>query len=70
MLINDVVQKFPESIGVFMKYGLHCVGCQVSKIESIQQGAAGHGIVGEDLEKMVKDLNNLFKEKKAKATKK
>ncbi|MBU0580442.1 MAG: DUF1858 domain-containing protein [Candidatus Margulisbacteria bacterium] len=66
MLINEVVQNFPEAIGVFLKYGLHCIGCQISKVESIQQGAAGHGIVGEDLNKMIKDINDLLKEKSSK----
>ena len=66
MLINDVVQELPEAAGVFMKFGLHCVGCHISKVESIQQGAAGHGIVKDDLDVLVRELNDLIKTKEPK----
>jgi len=54
MPIGDVVRQHPETIEVFSKHGLHCIGCAVASFESIEEGAMVHGI---DIEALVKDLN-------------
>lgn len=54
MPIGDVVRKHPETVPVFMKHGLHCIGCAVAAFESIAEGAAAHGI---DVDALVADLN-------------
>jgi hybrid cluster-associated redox disulfide protein len=59
--IEEVVTKYPESVMVFMKHGLHCVGCHVSAFESIEEGAMAHGI---DVDALVADLNKLAISKK------
>ncbi len=46
---------------VFMKHGLHCVGCHVSVFESIEEGAIAHGI---DVDALVEDLNKVVSSKK------
>jgi len=57
MLIGDVVSKHPETADVFMKFGLHCIGCHISPHETIEQGAAGHGLPEDKIEEMIKDMN-------------
>lgn len=59
--IEEVVKKYPETMMVFMKHGLHCVGCHVSAFESIEQGAIAHGI---DTDALVTDLNKVVSSKK------
>lgn len=59
--IEEVVTKHPETMMVFMKHGLHCVGCHVSAFESIEQGAMAHGI---DVNALVTDLNKVVSSKK------
>ena len=59
MTLGDVVAKYPETARVMMSYGLHCIGCHVAAWETIEQGAMGHGMSQEDLEKMMKDLNEV-----------
>ncbi|MDD5615214.1 MAG: DUF1858 domain-containing protein [Candidatus Methanoperedens sp.] len=59
--IEEVVTKYPESVMVFMKHGLHCVGCHVSAFESIEEGAMAHGI---DVDALVSDLNKIALSKK------
>jgi len=59
--IEEVVTKYPESVMVFMKHGLHCVGCHVSAFESVEEGAMAHGI---DVDALVADLNKLALSKK------
>jgi hybrid cluster-associated redox disulfide protein len=58
MLIGDLVKKYPDSIGVMLEHGMHCVGCHVATWETIEQGASGHGI---NAEKLVEDLNKKLK---------
>ena len=59
--IEEVVTKHPETMMVFMKHRLHCVGCHVSAFESIEQGAMAHGI---DADALVTDLNKVVSSKK------
>lgn len=54
MPIGDVVRAHPETIEVFMKHGLHCIGCAVAAFESIAEGATVHGI---DIDALIADLN-------------
>lgn len=63
MNIVKMVQKHPETAGVLMKYGFHCLGCVAAQFETIGEGAEAHGI---DVAKLVEDLNKAVKEKKEK----
>ena len=53
-IISEVVRKHPDTIEVFIKHGLHCFGCGVAAIETVEMGASAHGIKTEPL---VRDLN-------------
>jgi hybrid cluster-associated redox disulfide protein len=59
--IEEVVTQYPETMMVFMKNGLHCVGCHVSSFESIEDGAKAHGI---DVDALVDDLNRVISSRK------
>ncbi len=61
--IEEVVTQYPETMMVFMKHGLHCVGCHVSAFESIEDGAISHGI---NVEALVADLNKVISSRKQK----
>jgi hybrid cluster-associated redox disulfide protein len=54
MTIGDAVQNHPETIEVFLKHGLFCLGCAAARFENIEQGATAHGI---DVEALITDLN-------------
>lgn len=59
MLIADVVEKYPGVDRIFGKHGVGCAGCNISKHETIAQGAAGHGrAVGMQLDALLADLNH------------
>lgn len=64
MTIEKVVTEYPESMMVFMRHGLHCVGCHVSAFESIEEGAMAHGI---NADALVADLNKVISARKTKA---
>ena len=54
MSIIEVVQKYPDTVHVFMRHGLGCIGCALARFENIRQGAEAHGI---DVDALIKDLN-------------
>lgn len=59
MNIMDIVQSCPESIEVFQKYGLGCVGCAAARFENLEAGARVHGF---DPDEMVNEINALIGE--------
>jgi len=54
MGLIEIVQQYPQTIEVFQRYGLGCIGCAAARFENLEAGAKVHGI---DPEKMVADLN-------------
>lgn len=59
MSIIDIVQKYPQSLEVFAKYGMGCVGCAAARFENLEAGAKVHGF---DPEEMVEEINKLIGE--------
>jgi len=60
MNLGEVVSKYPKAIEVFMKRGLPCAICEIAFSETVEQGAASHGI---DLKSLLKDLNKIATKK-------
>ncbi len=58
MILGEVASKHPETVEVFLNHGLHCIGCGVAFMETVEQGALAHGI---DVDALVKDLNKAAK---------
>ena len=59
MSIIDIVQNHPETLEVFAKYGMGCIGCAAARFENLEAGAIVHGFNPDD---MVKDINALIGE--------
>ena len=59
MNILEIVQNCPESVAVFQKYGLGCLGCAAARFENLEAGAKVHGI---DPDEMVREINELIEE--------
>ena len=54
MTIYEVLQLKPGCEDIFYSFGMHCLGCPVSRGESIDAAAAAHGINADEL---IKALN-------------
>ena len=54
MPIGEIVQKYPQTVRVFLKHGLMCVGCAAARFENLEQGAVAHGI---NVDALLQDLN-------------
>lgn len=62
MSFSEVLEKYPETAPIMLKHGLHCVGCHVAAFETIEQGCMAHGMKGEDMKKMIKEMNEAVKD--------
>lgn len=58
MSIMDIVNNHPETADVFVKHGMHCLGCVAARFENLKQGCEAHGI---DADELLKDLNSAIK---------
>jgi len=56
MNIREVINKYPETIGIFSKYNMGCVGCIAASFEKISDIASVHGV---DVKKFVMELNEV-----------
>lgn len=53
-IISDVLMMDKGTAPIFIKNGMHCLGCPASKGESIKDACSVHGI---DTANLVKELN-------------
>ena len=65
MVVADIVQKYPETVEVLLGLGFHCVGCHVSNIESLEDGAKSHGFDDKEIDDIVIKLNEAITEQPA-----
>lgn len=56
MNIMDIVNQCPQSVEIFRKYGLGCIGCAAAHFENLEAGAKVHGF---DADAMVDEINAL-----------
>lgn len=54
MHINEVITRYPHTVEVFRYYDMGCFRCAAAATESIEEGAAAHGI---DIDALLQELN-------------
>ena len=54
MTIKQVLDIDRTTAPIMTRYGMHCMGCPFSQMESLQDGCAAHGT---DADELVKKLN-------------
>ena len=57
MGIMDIVTAHPESLEIFAKFGMGCIGCAAARFENLEAGAKVHGI---DPDEMVAAINEVI----------
>ncbi len=60
MIISDVLKMDEGTVPIFLKNGMHCLGCPSASGESIEDACLVHGI---DSEKLVQELNDYIENK-------
>jgi len=58
--IADLVNNYPASAEVLTSFGLHCVGCFASAFDTIVEGAQIHGMIDEEVDEMLEELNRVL----------
>lgn len=61
MTFQEVIHDYPDTIRVFMRHGLGCIGCSAATYENVEQGARVHGV---EIEELLRDLNEVVTAKK------
>ena len=54
MTIGEVLRLDENLAEVLLGFGMHCFGCPVSQMESLEDAAAVHGV---DIDLMIEKLN-------------
>lgn len=60
MTIAQVLQIDRGTVPIFLRFGMHCLGCPISSGETLEEASAAHGI---NVEELVKALNDYLKDK-------
>jgi len=60
MTIKEVIDTYPQTAMVFMKYNVGCIGCLAASFEKVKDIATVHGI---DIKALVKDLNEIVQQR-------
>jgi hybrid cluster-associated redox disulfide protein len=55
MVVEEIANQYPETIKVFVRYSLHCIGCAISPFHTVWQVATENHL---DLERFLADLNH------------
>ncbi len=67
MLIAEILSENPEKAQllseIMLDFGIHCIGCGAAAFETLEQGVLGHGFSEEDLNKLVKQINEVLEAK-------
>lgn len=61
MTFAELTESNPEAVEKLLRKGMHCGGCPMAMMETLEQGCDAHGINPEEL---VKELNEKRKSKK------
>jgi hybrid cluster-associated redox disulfide protein len=55
-LVQEVVERYPQTILVFVRHRLQCVGCDISPFHTIADSAYQHAV---NIEPLLGDLNKV-----------
>ena len=64
MTIGDFVEQYPQLVEILLDEGVHCVGCGAAFWETLEEGLAGHGKTEEEINDVIKRLNETATETK------
>ena len=58
MSIGEVLAIDETTAPIMMEYGMHCMGCPFSQMESLEMGCAAHGTNADELVDKLNDYLN------------
>ena len=61
MTFAELIKADPKAAEKLMGKGMHCCGCPMAMMETLEQGCEAHGL---DADELVKELNEKSRAKK------
>ena len=55
--IGEILKNFSNAKDILTGFGMHCFGCPMSQMETIEEAAAVHGV---DIDLMVEKINEFL----------
>ena len=59
--IGELVLNCPVAASVLLEHGFHCIGCGLAAYETIEEGAAAHGLDDAQTDALVQELRDAAK---------
>lgn len=56
MTLKEIIDQNPDNVAILMGFGMHCIGCPFSQMETLEEACAVHGL---DLDFVLAKLNEL-----------
>ena len=53
----EILMNKPEAAEILFEAGMHCVGCPMAQMESLEEGCRAHGMSEKEIDKIVEELN-------------
>jgi hybrid cluster-associated redox disulfide protein len=44
LFVDDVMRRWPSTIGVFLEFRMGCIGCPIGAFHSVDEACRAHGI--------------------------
>jgi hypothetical protein len=58
MPIMELVSLYPETVPMLVGEGIHCVGCSMAGMETLEQGLKGHGKTDEEINDIINRMRH------------
>ena len=56
--IKAILDMKPGSHEILKDFGLGCIDCELGNVETLEEGARGHGLTDEEIEQLVEMINS------------
>jgi len=54
MTFSEILEEKPEAVETLLEAGMHCIGCPMAQMETLEQGCKAHNI---NINKILNKLN-------------
>jgi len=55
--IGQLIARKPEAVEDLFEAGMHCIGCAMSQMETLEMGCLAHGMTKKELDNLIKKIN-------------
>lgn len=68
-MLGEIMNINPDSGKILFEHGLHCIGCGMASMETLEQGCLAHGMSKKEIGELIEKLNGKKEEVKEKIEK-